>query len=51
MTPEEEQIFRAFIAEYERLCDLFQIKPHKHPAYVAVRKLLPPSEVPPNEIA
>ena len=44
MTPEELQILRALLAEYERLCDQFCIRPGRHPAYVAAKNLSEPKE-------
>lgn len=40
MTKDELEIIQAFKQEYERLCDLFIIRPEKHRSYQEVEKLL-----------
>ena len=40
MTEEQLRIIRAFIAEYERLCDQFIVTPEKHEAYNEVVQLV-----------
>lgn len=40
MTPEQVRILEAFFAHYLWLCDVFCVKPERHPEYVAMQNLL-----------